>query len=67
MLARYRVNLDSDLLVDLLDDLVANYRAWEEHRLEPDGLFWQVDDRDGMEVPIGGSGKRATIKLVHVR
>lgn len=52
--------------VDLLPDLVANYEAWEQSRLEPDGLFWQVDDRDGMEVSIGGrghqgQGKRATI------
>jgi len=47
--------------VDLLPDLIANYEAWEKSRLEPDGLFWQVDDRDGMEVSIGGSGKRATI------
>ncbi len=59
--ARYRVNLDRGVMLDLLDDLVANYEAWEERRLEGDGLFWQVDDRDGMEVSVGGSGKRATI------
>jgi len=52
--------------VDLLPDLIANYEAWEKSRLEPDGLFWQIDDRDGMECSIGGSGhrgqgKRATI------
>ena len=52
--------------VDLLPELIANYEAWEKSRLEPDGLFWQIDDRDGMEVSIGGSGhrgqgKRATI------
>jgi len=53
--------------VDLLPELIANYQAWEQSRLEPDGLFWQIDDRDGMEVSIGGSycergqGKRATI------
>lgn len=47
--------------IDLLPDLVANYREWEKQRLSPDGLFWQIDDRDGMEVSIGGSGKRATI------
>ncbi len=61
MLARYLVNLDPDVPIDLLNDLVANYEAWEERRLEPDGLFWQIDDRDGMEVSVGGSGKRATI------
>lgn len=47
--------------IDLLPDLIANYRAWEKNRLSPDGFFWQIDDRDGMEVSIGGSGKRATI------
>jgi hypothetical protein len=59
--ARYLVTLDKGLIVDLLPDLVDNYREWEKKRLEPDGLFWQIDDRDGMEVSIGGSGKRATI------
>lgn len=47
--------------VDLLPDLVKNYQEWESKRLCPDGLFWQIDDRDGMEVSVGGSGKRATI------
>ena len=52
--------------VDLLPDLIKNHQAWEQSRLERDGLFWQIDDRDGMEVSIGGSGhrgqgKRATI------
>ena len=59
--ARYLVTLDKSLIVGLLPDLVDNYREWEKSRLEPDGLFWQIDDRDGMEVSIGGSGKRATI------
>jgi hypothetical protein len=57
---------DFSRAIDLLPDLVANYKAWEESRLEPDGLFWQIDDRDGMEVSIAGrghrgQGKRATI------
>ena len=52
--------------IDLLPDLIANYEAWEKTRLEPDGLFWQIDDRDGMEVSVGGKGhgghgKRPTI------
>ena len=34
---------------------------WEKTHLDPNGLFWQIDDRDGMEVSIGGSGYRATI------
>jgi hypothetical protein len=59
--AYYLVHRDRQLVVDLLDDLVANYEAWEKSRLTADGLFWQIDDRDGMEVSVGGSGKRATI------
>jgi hypothetical protein len=59
--AHYLVHRDKQVPVDLLDDLVANYEAWEKSRLTTDGLFWQIDDRDGMEVSVGGSGKRATI------
>jgi hypothetical protein len=61
MWARYLVTADKQHVTDLLSDLVNNYKEWEKKRLEPDGLFWQIDDRDGMEVSIGGSGKRATI------
>ncbi len=59
--ARYLVRRDRSLIAGLLDELVANYRAWEASRLGAGGLFWQIDDRDGMEVSIGGSGYRATI------
>jgi len=66
MYARYLVRHDKQFVTGLLDDLIRNYEAWEKSRLEPDGLFWQIDDRDGMEVSIAGSGhrgqgKRATI------
>ena len=59
--ACYLVHHDREFVVDLLADLVANYEAWEKSRLTADGLFWQIDDRDGMEVSVGGSGKRPTI------
>ncbi len=59
--ARFLVTGDRNFLTGLLPDLIRNYEEWEKSRLEPDGLFWQIDDRDGMEVSIGGSGKRATI------
>jgi len=59
--ARHLVQPNRALITDLLGDLVKNYEEWEKSRLEPDGLFWQIDDRDGMEVSVGGSGKRATI------
>jgi len=61
MWAKYLVTIDKQQVTDLLADLVNNYTEWEKKRLEPDGLFWQIDDRDGMEVSIGGSGKRATV------
>ena len=59
--ARYLVDRNRALVTDLLPDLVKNYEAWEESRLDPNGLFWQIDDRDGMEYSIGGSGHRPTI------
>jgi len=59
--ARYLVTGDKDFIIELLPDLIKNYKEWEKSRLEPDGLFWQIDTRDGMEESIGGSGKRATI------
>ena len=48
----------------MLPDLIANYEAWEKEHCDANGLFWQIDDRDGMEVSIGGGGRggyRATI------
>lgn len=61
ILAFAQVHQNKELVTDLLPYLLENYEAWEETNLCADGLFWQVDDRDGMEVSIGGSGKRATI------
>lgn len=52
---------DTALVKDLFPDLEANYHEWEHTRLDPCGLFWQTDNRDGMEVSIGGNGYRATI------
>ena len=55
------VHQNKDLVIDLLPDFGQNYKEWEKSNLTEDGLFWQIDDRDGMEVSVGGSGKRATI------
>lgn len=52
---RSLVTGDRRLVVDLLDDLVADYRTWEAERRGEDGLFWQFDVRDGMEESISGS------------
>ena len=59
--AHSMVTGDTGVAIDLLPDLIRNYEAWEKTKRDPSGLFWQVDDRDGMEVSIGGSGYRATI------
>lgn len=59
---RHLVTPDKKLLTTLLDDLILNDQAWEKSK-RPDKTFpfTQIDDRDGMEVSIGGSGYRATI------
>ena len=54
--ARYLVQPDKKFITNLLEDLIENYKGWEKERLEPDGLFWQIDDKDGMEFSISGSG-----------
>ena len=61
------VSGDFSLAERLLPDLIQNYREWEkQHFNAAIGLFWQTDNRDGMEVsicgnPYGGKGYRATI------
>jgi predicted GH43/DUF377 family glycosyl hydrolase len=52
---------DQKLANDLLPNLAANYRTWEKTNRDPSGLFHQIDDRDGMEYSLGGSGYRPTI------
>jgi hypothetical protein len=59
--AHYLVSGDKKIPLDLLPQLITNYEAWENQKRDANGLFWQIDDRDGMEVSIGGSGYRATI------
>jgi len=54
-------NGDQGLAKGLLPSLVGNYEAWEKTHQDANGLFWQIDDRDGMEDSIGGSGYRPTI------
>lgn len=61
LFANHLVHPNASLLTNLLPDLVLNFDAWERNQRDANGLFWQIDDRDGMEVSIGGSGHRATI------
>ena len=41
--------------------LYENYLQWKQTHSGKNGLFFQTDNRDGMECSIGGSGYRATI------
>jgi hypothetical protein len=61
ILARHQVQPNRSLLAELLPKLVSNFEAWEQEHRDTNGLFWQVDGVDGMEVSIGGSGYRATL------
>jgi hypothetical protein len=54
---RYLATGDATLPLDLLNDLAADYRAWQSERQQADGLFWQYDVADGMEESISG-GRR---------
>jgi hypothetical protein len=59
---RYLVNADKKFLLQLLPDLIADYRAWETERQLPNDLFWQYDVRDGMEESISGSRTAKNIR-----
>lgn len=52
---RFQVTKDRAFLLDILDDLIADYAAWEKQQQWPNGLFWQFDVRDGMEESISGA------------
>ncbi len=55
MLAFLRIHPDDFFLSNHYDLLAANYSRWEEERRDlGNDLFWQVDDRDGMEVSVSG-------------
>jgi predicted GH43/DUF377 family glycosyl hydrolase len=59
--AQHLVTADPALVKTLLPELVKNYQAWESTHRDRNGLYWQIDDRDGMEYSLGGSGYRPTI------
>lgn len=56
-----KVKGDDKLALELLPDLVANFKKWEESNQNESGLFWSYDDRDAMELSISGSGLRPTL------
>lgn len=59
---RWLVTQDTEGWKRLLDDLVADYRAWEGERMRPDGLFWQHDVWDAMEESISGGRKVRNVR-----
>ena len=59
---RFLVTGDKKFLVSLLDDLVSDYRVWEQERQLTNGLFWQFDVRDGMEESISGSRTNKNVR-----
>lgn len=63
---RWLVNQDTAFLTGLLDDLVADYRTWENDKRVADGpfqgLFWQFDVRDAMEESISGSRTKKNVR-----
>ena len=78
VLALEKVTGDRTLADGMLDGLVANYRAWEkgwslvayptkdQHRvgLEPDGMFTDIDDREGTELTLSGNGRRTHVNAM---
>jgi len=52
---------DEAFAAGCLDQLVEMHILWEQRALQPCGLFWSDDDRDGMEYSISGPGLRPTL------
>lgn len=52
---------DFTLSKDLYKHLKEDFFLWEQEKLMENGLFYQVDDLDGMEFSISGNGCRPTI------
>lgn len=59
---RYLVTGDKKNLGAQLDDLVADYRQWEDEKKLTNGMFWQFDVRDAMEESISGSRTEKNIR-----
>ncbi len=59
---KFLVDLDSSFVLNLLPDLIEDYRLWEVEKQLDNGLFWQFDVRDGMEESISGSRTARNIR-----
>ncbi|MBS9462894.1 family 43 glycosylhydrolase [Flagellimonas sp. 389] len=51
---RYLVTKDKELLVALLPKMVKFYESFEEKYMTAQGLFWSIDNQEGMEFSISG-------------
>jgi hypothetical protein len=49
------IHPDNEFLNELFPALEWNFAEWERTKRDSTGLFWQIDDRDGMEMSISGS------------
>lgn len=55
VLALHKVHRNNSIISNQLPSLVSNYEEWMKIRQDPQKLlFWQIDDRDGMEVSVSG-------------
>lgn len=52
---------DYSLALSLYEDLKKNYAEWEKSHGRESGLYYQIDNYDGMEFSISGNGERPTI------
>ena len=50
----YLVHKDRELLAGLYPELKDNFIKWEEEKRDSTMMFWQTDDRDGMEMSVSG-------------
>ena len=55
------VSGDFSVAEKLYEKLKAIYLEWDSEKRSLHGLYYQIDDRDGMEYSAGGSGLRPTI------
>lgn len=59
--AHCTVSGEFEIAEEIYEGLKANYAEWEKEHLRENKLFYQIDDRDGMEFSISGNGLRPTI------
>lgn len=61
MLTACRTWGEYSLLDDIYEDAKKNVSEWERTHKRDTGLFYQIDNYDGMEFSISGNGERPTI------